>query len=141
MEEALKGLGVDIKFMPGVVADLTHESMASLIVEDYDVSFVSTLEENLTSGKGNIPAALRQIMPDLDFNELNEEEMIEAILDKCSLDDPIQEIRDKTKIFVNENNVALSTVKCDLQCETCPESRVVLCQMYNQNQIDNYFNQ
>jgi hypothetical protein len=54
--------------------------MASLIVEDYDVSFVSSLEENLTSGKGNIPAALRQIIPDLDFNDLNEEQKIDAIM-------------------------------------------------------------
>jgi hypothetical protein len=80
MEELLKTIGVDPKFMPGLMADITHESMASLIVEDYDVSFVSSLEENLTSGKGNIPAALRQIMPDLDFNGLNEEQKMDAIL-------------------------------------------------------------
>lgn len=67
------------------------------------------------------------------------EEMIEAILNKTDLNDPIQEIRDRTKIFISENNIALSTVKCDLKCATCPESRVVLCQLYNKELIENHF--
>lgn len=73
---------------------------------------------------------------------LSTAELIDIILGgDHTHEDPLKEIRDRTEAFITENNIALSTMKCDLKCQTCPENRVVLCQLYNKSTIDSYFNE
>jgi len=71
---------------------------------------------------------------------LSKSELIDIILGGEHTDeDPLREIRDRTERFIQENNVALSTMKCDLKCQTCIEPRVVLCNLYNNETVTRYF--
>jgi len=71
---------------------------------------------------------------------LSKAELVDIILGgDHTNEDPLQEIRDRTERFIQENNVALSTMKCDLKCQTCIEPRVVLCNFYNKETVTRYF--
>ena len=71
---------------------------------------------------------------------LSKAELIDIVLGgEHTNEDPLQEIRDRTERFIQENNIALSTMKCDLKCQTCIEPRVVLCNLYNNETLTRYF--
>ena len=56
-------------------------------------------------------------------------------------EEPLKDIKNKTETYIAENNIAISTVKCDMDCQNCYESRVILCQMNNKDKINRYFDQ
>jgi len=73
---------------------------------------------------------------------LSKAELIDIILGgEHTEEDPVKEIRDRTEMFIGENNVAISTMKCDLKCQECPEARVMLCHYYNNKTVEQYFDQ
>jgi len=73
---------------------------------------------------------------------LSKSELIDIILGgEHTQEDPLKEIRDRTEMFITENNIAISTMKCDLKCQECPEARVVLCHQTNSKTVEQYFDQ
>ena len=73
---------------------------------------------------------------------LSRGDLIDIILGgEHTQEDPLQVIRDTTERFIQENNVAFSTMKCDLKCQQCAEPRVLLCHYYNKKTVQSYFEQ
>lgn len=73
---------------------------------------------------------------------LSKADLIDIILGgENTNEDPLQTIRNNTETFIRENNVAISTMKCDLKCQECPERRVMLCHYYNKDTVNNYVEQ
>ena len=52
--------------------------------------------------------------------------------------DPWEREREETHVYVRENNIAVSLIKCDLNCPECPDHRISMCWTENGDVIQKY---
>ena len=52
--------------------------------------------------------------------------------------DPMQEQREKTHEYTRNRDIAISLVKCDLNCPECPAHRVAMCWTENGKSVERY---
>ena len=50
--------------------------------------------------------------------------------------DGLEDIRIQIHDYINNNDILVSALPCDLQCKSCPEQRIRLCWFHNQQQIE-----
>tara|TARA_B100000131_G_scaffold304437_1_gene329452 strand:+ start:1785 stop:2279 length:495 start_codon:yes stop_codon:yes gene_type:complete len=66
------------------------------------------------------------------------EDLIDLLMgEPIDVEDPVEDIRNKTYSFVQENELMLrSQMQCDLHCPSCPNNTVVQCWTANHDLVD-----
>jgi len=79
--------------------------------------------------KAGYPDVSRQVL---------EEDIIALLLGEAAhVEDPLQEVRERTYDFVQGNRrIMASQLSCDLYCPGCPHHKVVECYTTNRDYVD-----